>query len=57
MWQIDCNEFVKTGRPFELRDVILPEHHEFVLAFSAKHSLIVKKQGTTVTLCRNETAN
>lgn len=48
LWQIDCHEFVKTGRPVELRDVTTPDHDEFVLAFSTKHNLSVKKKGTTV---------
>jgi hypothetical protein len=49
MWQIDCEEFRKVGRSFELRDVTTPEHESFVEAFSAKHRLKTKRHGTTVT--------
>jgi hypothetical protein len=43
LWQVDCENFRKTGRPFELRGVSLQEHHEFISAFSARYDLQVVK--------------
>ncbi len=48
LWQIDCEEFRKVGRPFELRDVTTPEHEKFVEAFSVRHGLMNGREGTTV---------
>ncbi|HEX7859625.1 MAG TPA: hypothetical protein VF773_04820 [Verrucomicrobiae bacterium] len=35
-------------RPFELRDVIAPEHLEFVQHFAARYELEVEEKGTTM---------
>jgi hypothetical protein len=48
LWQIDCEEFRKVGRPFELRDVTTPEHEKFVEVFSVRHGLWTEREGTTV---------
>jgi hypothetical protein len=48
LWQIDCDEFRKVGRPFELRDVTTPEHENFCAVFSIRVGWKFKKEGTTV---------
>ena len=48
LWQIDCEEFRKVGRPFELRDVTTPEHEKFIEALSIRHGLRTEGQGATV---------
>jgi hypothetical protein len=48
MWQIDCEEFRKVGRSFELRDVSTPQHERFIEAFSTKHRLTTEREGSTV---------
>ena len=49
MWQIDCDEFRKVGRVFELRDVTSDEHRAFVAAFARRNELRCEWQGATVT--------
>ena len=48
LWQIDCENFRRTMRPFELRDVMAPEHLEFVQHFAARYELEVEEKGTTM---------
>ena len=48
LWQIDCDEFRKVGRPFELRDVNTPEHENFVAVFSVRFGWTAKREGTMV---------
>ena len=48
MWQIDCENFLRVGRSFELRNVTTPEHLAFVTAFTAKHSVQFERDGSTV---------
>jgi len=56
LWQIDCEEFRKVGRPFELRDVTTPEHEKFVEVFSVRHGLATEREGTTVRFLQKPTA-
>jgi hypothetical protein len=48
LWQVDCENFRRTGRPFELRDVSAPEHLQFVNAFAARYELTVKEDRGSV---------
>ena len=56
LWAVDCAEYVKVGRPFELRDVTTDEHLRFVELFAARHNLKATTKGTTV-LFEREKAN
>ena len=47
MWQIDCNTFRRTLRPFELRDVEA-EHLEFVKTFARQFELNFIQNDTIV---------
>jgi hypothetical protein len=47
MWQIDCETFRRTLRPFELREVA-DEHMDFVKAFSREFDLKFTRKGSTV---------
>jgi hypothetical protein len=47
MWQIDCETYRKTERPFELRDVG-DEHMGFVATFAKQFNLKFTKKGSTV---------
>ena len=47
MWQIDCDTFRRTLRPFELRDVN-DEHTEFVKTFAREFELHFVQNGTVV---------
>ena len=49
MWQIDCDEFRKVGRAFELKDVTTPEHINFCDVFAARFGWPYKRKGSTVT--------
>ena len=42
LWQVDCENFRKTGQSFELRDVSTEEHSLFIEAFAARYDLQVK---------------
>lgn len=42
LWQIDCDDFRRVGKPFELRNVTTSEHLDFVGAFSARFGLLVE---------------
>jgi hypothetical protein len=48
MWDTDCVQYWRAGLPFELRNVVLPEHHAFVEQFAAAHGLRVSRENTTV---------
>jgi hypothetical protein len=48
LWQIDCENFRKVGRPFELRDVTTTEHWQFVKVFGARYAWNYTKEGSTV---------
>ena len=48
LWQIDCENFRKVGRPFELRDVTSQEHCQFVELFAARYDLKFSKSETIV---------
>jgi hypothetical protein len=48
LWQIDCDNFRKVGRAFELRDVTGDEHGRFVEVFAARYDLAYERKGTTV---------
>jgi hypothetical protein len=39
LWQVDCENFRKTGQRFELRDVNSDEHRRFIEAFAARYDL------------------
>lgn len=49
MWQIDCDEFRKVNRPFELRNVTAREHEHFVAAFAERYGWNTRRDGETVT--------
>jgi hypothetical protein len=43
LWQVDCENFRRTGKPFELRDVATTiEHRMFIEEFSARYELTVR---------------
>jgi hypothetical protein len=48
LWQIDCDNFRRVGRPFELRDVTTMEHERFVEMFCARYDIECIKDGTIV---------
>jgi hypothetical protein len=48
LWQIDCDNFRRVGKPFELRDATTPEHDAFVDLFCARYGLKSARKGTTV---------
>jgi hypothetical protein len=52
LWQIDCENFRKVGKPFEPRDVTTEEHKRFVAAFGSKFRLKVAQKETTVVFDR-----
>jgi len=52
LWQVDCSEFCRVGRPFEVRDVNLPEHDHFIELFATRHDLKFVRNGSTVVLER-----
>ena len=43
MWQTDCEDFLETKQPFELRDIQTPEHEAFVVTFAKEHNLKIKR--------------
>ena len=45
LWQIDCDEYRKVGRDFELRDIGTPDHESFCAVFSARHNWHFKLDG------------
>ena len=49
LWQIDCDEFRKAGRPFELRDVNTDDHRMFVQVFCVRFGWLSRQDGNTVT--------
>jgi hypothetical protein len=59
LWQIDCENFYRSGHPIELRDVTTNEHKQFVAAFAQRHQLRIIERGTTVRFERenNEHSN
>ena len=48
LWQVDCENFRRTMRPFELRNVETAEHEEFIEHFTARYGLTAQRQGATV---------
>ena len=48
LWQIDCDNFRRVGRPFELRDATTEEYTSFVHAFAARYSLSFVVEGSRV---------
>lgn len=48
LWQIDCDNFRRALRPFELRDVTTPEHERFVEVFRERYGLKTSCAGTTI---------
>src|SRR5687768_7560762 len=42
LWQIDCDEYRKLRKPFELRDVTTEEHKVFAVAYSSRFDLEYK---------------
>lgn len=48
LWQIDCDNYRKVGREFELRDVTTPEHLRFAEVFAARYDLSFETAGTTI---------
>ena len=48
LWQIDCENFRKVGKPFELRDVTTDEHKRFVAAFGSRFHLKVAEKDRIV---------
>jgi hypothetical protein len=56
LWQIDCDEFRKVGRPFELRDVVSAEHEQFVAVFSVRFGWAIKREGSVVVFSPPATA-
>jgi hypothetical protein len=42
LWQVDCENYRRTGKPFEIRDVSTHEHREFIEQFAARYDLRVK---------------
>jgi hypothetical protein len=36
------------GRPFELREVVTPEHETFAAAFGIRFGWSIEKEGTTI---------
>jgi hypothetical protein len=49
LWQIDCDNYRKVGRHFELRDVTTAEHRQFVEVFAARYDLAVQLNGAVAT--------
>ena len=48
MWQIDCDNFRKVDRPFELRNATTLAHEMFVVAFCKRYDWEFKRTGPTV---------
>lgn len=48
MWQVDCVEFHRVGRPFEVREVKTGDHESFIEAFAAHNGLETVREGSTV---------
>jgi hypothetical protein len=44
LWQGDCDNYRRTGRPFEVRDVTTPSQREFLDQFAARHDLAVSQE-------------
>ncbi len=42
LWQIDCENFRKVGKPFELRNVVTLQHRQFIEAFAERYYLDVE---------------
>jgi hypothetical protein len=49
LWQIDCDNFRKVARPFQLKDVTTEGHRLFVELFSIRYDLSCSYEGTTAT--------
>jgi hypothetical protein len=47
LWQVDCENFRRTGKPFELRDVSSAEHRDFVEQFAARYDMVFELTGST----------
>lgn len=45
LWQIDCDNYRKVGKPFELRDVTTSEHEAFAEVFAARYDLACNRKG------------
>lgn len=48
LWETDCLQFWRAGRPFELRDVCTDDHFQFVAQFAKAHHLEVQRDGERV---------
>jgi hypothetical protein len=48
LWQIDCDNFRRVLRSFELRDVTTPEPERFVKVFRERYGLKMSRTGSTV---------
>jgi hypothetical protein len=46
-WQRECDEFVSSGKPFELQDVSAYGHWEFVWALCVRSRWTAKREGTS----------
>jgi hypothetical protein len=49
LWQLDCESFRRTLRPFVLRDVTNEEHHQFVKDFAKNYELHIRLAESAVT--------
>lgn len=47
LWQVDCENFRRTGKPFELRNVTTDEHRDFLEQFAARYELAFELNDTT----------
>ncbi|HTG44568.1 MAG TPA: hypothetical protein VK633_08550 [Verrucomicrobiae bacterium] len=45
MWEIDCIQFWRAGLPFQVRNVVTPEHEKFISDFAASHGLLIERAG------------
>ena len=54
MWQVDCENYRKTGTPFKVRDVSRREHFAFVQMFASTHGLEYEFNGSTVFFTRTD---
>ena len=44
LWRIDCEEFRKVGRPFDLRDIDTDDHLEFAGTFTSRSYLEFRRE-------------
>lgn len=48
LWELDCDSFRRTLRPFALHDVTDEAHHRFVASFAREFDLRTEKVGSKV---------